>query len=118
MAALVSGRVAAIVDQLPAIKAAIEACEGLFAKQRPEADKAVQKALSMASSVTKRPRDEVNELEYRRDVDQARKVTELAIAALKLENLYYLLGYERDVKAIWQRQPTPYVAAKEQYLQR
>lgn len=57
----------------------------------------------MASSMTKRPRDEVKELEYKRDLDQAEKITNLSIAALKLENLYYLLGYERDIRAIWQR---------------
>lgn len=57
----------------------------------------------MASSMTRRPKEESKEMEYRRDLYQAQKVTAFAVAALRLENLYYLLGYERDIAAIWKK---------------
>lgn len=46
------------------------------------------------------------------------KVVRFVESALILENIYYLLSYDRDLDSVWKRTPAEYTLAKEQYIQR
>ncbi|CAL6015674.1 Conserved_hypothetical protein [Hexamita inflata] len=116
---LIVGRFSNIQLDLESVSETFKSLENLFVRQELVVEKShLLQSSTMSASRAKAQKDANKQMVFKRIENSSQQISRLCEASLKLENCYYLLGYDRDLLQTVQKQPHKYQLAFEQFQQR